>query len=113
MSEPMPGRDGLVLLLGLLTAFGSVSIDLYWPAFPAIAREFGSPVATVQYKAAAYMGGRALGQLLCGPPADQYGRKSWLLAGEAVNHAAPPFLLPYLLVHHAHSIRQRGPAAHH
>ena len=76
-----PGRGGLVLLLGLLTAFGPMSIDMYLPAFPAIARAFGVPIATVQYTVAAYMGGLALGQLLYGPLADQYGRKPCLLAG--------------------------------
>ena len=76
-----PGRGGLVLLLGLLIAFGPMSIDMYLPAFPAIARTFGVPIATVQYTVAAYMGGLALGQLLYGPLADQYGRKPCLLAG--------------------------------
>ena len=81
LTTAAPGRRGLVLLLGLLTAFGPMSIDMYLPAFPAIAREFGAPIATVQYTVAAYMGGLALGQLLYGPLADQYGRKPYLLAG--------------------------------
>ena len=81
MSTAAPCRGGLVLLLGLLTAFGPLSIDMYLPAFPAIAREFGAPIATVQYTVAAYMGGLALGQLLYGPLSDQYGRKPYLLAG--------------------------------
>ena len=84
MTKVAPGRGGLVLLLGLLTAFGPMSIDMYLPAFPAIAREFGVPIATVQYTVAAYMGGLALGQLLYGPLADQYGRKPFLLAGLVV-----------------------------
>ena len=74
-------HGGLVLLLGLLTAFGPMSIDIYLPAFPAIAQEFGVTIASVQYTLAAYMGGLALGQLLYGPLADQYGRKPSLLAG--------------------------------
>ena len=78
------GRSSLVLLLGLLTAFGPMSTDMYLPAFPAIAREFGVLIAQVQYTVAAYMGGLALGQLLYGPLADQYGRKPFLLAGLAL-----------------------------
>ena len=84
MNTAAPGRGGLVLLLGLLTAFGPMSIYMYLPAFPAIAREFGVPITTVQYTVAAYMGGLALGQLLYGPLADQYGRKPFLLAGLAL-----------------------------
>lgn len=84
MSKNITGRGGLVLLLGLLTAFGPMSIDMYLPAFSAIAREFGVGIAQVQYTVAAYMGGLALGQLLYGPLADQYGRKPYLLAGLAL-----------------------------
>ncbi len=84
MSKNATGHGGLVLLLGLLTAFGPMSIDMYLPAFPAIAREFGVDIAQVQYTVAAYMGGLALGQLLYGPLADQYGRKPYLLAGMAL-----------------------------
>ena len=84
MTTAAPGRGGLVLLLGLLTAFGPLSIDMYLPAFPAIAREFEVGIAQVQYTVAAYMGGLALGQLLYGPLADQYGRKPYLLAGLAL-----------------------------
>ncbi len=62
MLKTPAGRGGLVLLLGLLTAFGPMSIDMYLPAFPAIAREFGNSIAAVQYTVAAYMAGLALGQ---------------------------------------------------
>jgi DHA1 family bicyclomycin/chloramphenicol resistance-like MFS transporter len=78
------GQRGLILLLGLLTAFGPMSIDMYLPAFPAIAREFGVDIAAVQYTLAAYNVGLALGQLLYGPLADQWGRKPNLLAGMAL-----------------------------
>lgn len=81
MSKTTTNHNGLILLLGLLAAFGPISIDMYLPAFPAIAGEFGVGIASVQYTLAAYMGGLALWQLLYGPLADQYGRKPSLLAG--------------------------------
>jgi DHA1 family bicyclomycin/chloramphenicol resistance-like MFS transporter len=88
MSKSTAGSRGLILLLGLLTAFGPMSIDMYLPAFPAIAREFGVAIAAVQYTLAAYNVGLALGQLLYGPLADQWGRKPNLLAGMALYAAA-------------------------
>jgi DHA1 family bicyclomycin/chloramphenicol resistance-like MFS transporter len=33
-------RIGLVILLGALSAFGPMSIDMYLPAFPAISARF-------------------------------------------------------------------------
>lgn len=81
MSKTTTNHSGLILLLGLLTAFGPMNIDMYLPDFPAIAREFGVGIAPVQYTLAAYMGGLALEQLLYGPLADQYGRRPSLLAG--------------------------------
>ncbi|WP_324679219.1 Bcr/CflA family multidrug efflux MFS transporter [Hymenobacter sp. GOD-10R] len=81
MSKSISDHRGLIVLLGLLTAFGPMSIDMYLPAFPAIAREFGVNIAAVQYTLAAYNVGLALGQLLYGPLADQWGRKPNLLAG--------------------------------
>jgi DHA1 family bicyclomycin/chloramphenicol resistance-like MFS transporter len=81
MLSKTSAHTGLILLLGLLTAFGPMSIDMYLPAFPAIAREFGVEMNVVQYTLAAYNVGLALGQLLYGPLADQWGRKPTLLAG--------------------------------
>jgi len=81
MLKTASGPRSLILLLGLLTAFGPMSIDMYLPAFPAIAHEFGVDIAAVQYTLAAYNVGLALGQLLYGPLADQLGRKPNLLAG--------------------------------
>jgi DHA1 family bicyclomycin/chloramphenicol resistance-like MFS transporter len=84
MSETRSGNTGLILVMGLLTAFGPMSIDMYLPAFPAIARDFGVPVASVQYTLASFNIGIALGQLIYGPLADQLGRKPNLMAGLTV-----------------------------
>ncbi|MDA8413082.1 MAG: multidrug effflux MFS transporter [Desulfobacteraceae bacterium] len=78
------GRIGLVklvLILGALTAFSSMSIDMYLPAFPQIARDLAVPLGTVQLSVSAFLFGSAIGQLFYGPLADRWGRKRPLLFG--------------------------------
>ena len=74
----------LVLILGALTAFNSMSIDMYLPAFPQIARDLGVPIGTVQLSVSAFLFGSAIGQLVYGPLADRWGRKRPLLFGLAL-----------------------------
>jgi MFS transporter, DHA1 family, multidrug resistance protein len=74
----------LVLILGALTAFGSMSIDMYLPAFPQIARDLEVPIGTVQLSISAYLIGMAAGQLFYGPLADRFGRRMPLLCGLAL-----------------------------
>jgi MFS transporter, DHA1 family, multidrug resistance protein len=71
----------LVLVLGALTAFSSMSIDMYLPAFPQIAHDLGVPLGTVQLSISAFLFGSAAGQLCYGPLADRFGRRLPLLAG--------------------------------
>lgn len=77
-------RPRLTLILGSLTAIGPLSIDMYLPSFPSVARTLGTSVASVQLTLATYLAGLALGQLFYGPLADRYGRRPPLLAGLAV-----------------------------
>ncbi|ULH15741.1 multidrug effflux MFS transporter [Deinococcus sp. KNUC1210] len=72
---------GFTLLLGLIMAIGPLSIDLYLPAFPGIARELQASDGQVQYTLSVYLLGLALGQAAYGPVADKYGRRLPLLAG--------------------------------
>ncbi|MCR5866097.1 Bcr/CflA family multidrug efflux MFS transporter [Aquincola sp. J276] len=74
----------LILVLGGLAAFAPLSIDMYLPAFPAIAAELGVSAGQVQYTLAAYFLGMALGQAFHGPLADRFGRKPPLYAGLAL-----------------------------
>jgi MFS transporter, DHA1 family, multidrug resistance protein len=71
----------MVLILGALTAFSSMSIDMYLPAFPQMARDLGVPLGTVQLSISAFLFGSAAGQLFYGPLADRYGRRRPLLWG--------------------------------
>lgn len=71
----------LLLILGGLSAFGPLAIDLYLPAFPAIAQFFATDSEHVQLSLSAYFIGLALGQLFYGPLADRFGRRPPLLFG--------------------------------
>jgi DHA1 family bicyclomycin/chloramphenicol resistance-like MFS transporter len=75
-------------VLGCLSALGPLSIDLYLPAFPSLAREFGSTESQVQLTLTACLVGLALGQLFVGPLSDAMGRRRPLLVGLAVYVAA-------------------------
>ena len=70
----------LALILGLLAAFGPLSIDMYLPAFPAIGADLKADAAAVQATLALFFMGIAGGQLVYGPLADRFGRRRPLLA---------------------------------
>jgi DHA1 family bicyclomycin/chloramphenicol resistance-like MFS transporter len=78
------GGTGLTLLLGLLTAFGPLSIDMYLPALPALADGFHTGAPRVQLTLSAFFLGFGLGQLVYGPLSDRWGRKPPMLAGIAL-----------------------------
>lgn len=71
----------LALILGALTAVGPLAIDMYLPALPTIAREFGVDSSLVQSSLAAYFIGIAVGQAFYGPLSDRLGRKPILYLG--------------------------------
>ncbi len=91
-AAPVIGPEGqsrlhlvrLVLILGALTAFSSMSIDMYLPAFPQIAKTLRVPIGTVQLSISAFLFGSAAGQLFYGPLADRWGRRLPLLGGLAL-----------------------------
>lgn len=74
----------LVIILGCLIALGPLSIDMYLPAFPDIAKGFGVSVAQVELSLASYFAGIALGQLLYGAMTDRWGRKPPVYLGLTV-----------------------------
>jgi hypothetical protein len=61
------GLPGWLILMGALTAIGPISIDMYLPAFPEIARGLSTTSNEVERTLAAYLIGMASAQLIYGP----------------------------------------------
>src|SRR5437868_5107910 len=76
-------RARIFVLLGGLTAFGPLSIDMYLPSLPAIGRDLAASESVIQLTLPACLVGLALGQILAGPLSDRFGRRRPLLAGVA------------------------------
>lgn len=71
----------IIFVLALLTAFGPLSIDMYLPALPEIARQFSVELSSVQLSLASFLIGLACGQIFYGPITDRFGRKKPLYFG--------------------------------
>lgn len=75
-----PGSLALTILLGLLSAVGPFSTDMYVPSMPGIGTAFGATTQQVQLTISSYLVGFAVGQIVYGPLSDRYGRKPVLVA---------------------------------
>jgi DHA1 family bicyclomycin/chloramphenicol resistance-like MFS transporter len=78
------GRLKLVLIIGGLSTFGPLSMDLYLPALPSLTRDLGGSASLVQLTLTACLLGLAAGQLIAGPLSDSLGRRRPLFVGVAV-----------------------------
>jgi DHA1 family bicyclomycin/chloramphenicol resistance-like MFS transporter len=74
----------LIFVLGVLTAFAPISIDMYLPCLPSIGLSLQSDASQVQLTLATFMFGMGAGQLIYGPLSDRYGRRKPLLWGIAI-----------------------------
>lgn len=89
MSNTLIQRSGaigpaLIILLALLTALEAAAIDMYLPAMPTIAVDFGVSQGRIQQTIAIFLAGLAIGQAVYGPLLDRFGRRAPLLAGIAL-----------------------------
>lgn len=69
----------LIILLGLLSAFGPFVTDMYLPGLPSMVESFHCSVSLVQLGLTASLAGLAIGQLLIGPISDKVGRRRPLI----------------------------------
>ena len=88
IARPTATPWGLVFLLGSLTAFAPMSIDMYLPAFPAMGAELHADASQQQATLAFFLFGMAIGQFLYGPASDRFGRRVPILVGITVYVAA-------------------------
>jgi MFS transporter, DHA1 family, multidrug resistance protein len=73
-----------VVVLGGLTMFGPLSLDLYLPALPELADDLNASASAAQLSITACLVGLAVGQLVAGPMSDRLGRRRPLMIGLVV-----------------------------
>jgi DHA1 family bicyclomycin/chloramphenicol resistance-like MFS transporter len=71
----------LTLVLGALSAFTPLAVDMYLPALPALERTLATDSGKVQQTLSFFFLGLAIGQLFYGPISDRFGRRGPLLVG--------------------------------
>lgn len=88
MTTEKKKRFIIILLLGLLSALGPFSIDMYLPGFQAIATDLGTNIEQIQMSLTSFFIGIASGQIIYGPLLDRFGRKIPLIIGLFIYIAA-------------------------
>ena len=73
----------LIVVLGALSAFGPLSIDMYLPGLPSMTADLSAPASAAQLTVTACLIGLGVGQLFAGPISDARGRRPVLLVGLA------------------------------
>ena len=71
----------LIVTLSMLTAFAPLSVDMYLPSLPTLAKVYDVNEATIQLTLSSFLLGFALAQLIHGPLSDRIGRKPVILIG--------------------------------
>mgnify|MGYP003234587449 FL=1 len=80
MKETLNSKLYILVVIGIVSAFGPFVTDFYLPALPVLAGYFDTTASLVQLSLTFSMVGLAVGQLVIGPLSDKYGRKKTLMA---------------------------------
>lgn len=78
-----PGR-GKFVLLGAMSALGSMAVHMFVPAMPFVGQELGASTHLIQLAISIYLAGLAIGQLSSGFLSDLVGRRPVMLGGIGV-----------------------------
>ena len=74
-------RAARLAVIGGLSSFGPLSLDLYLPALPQVATTLHTSDGAAQLSVSCCLAGLAIGQFVFGPLGDRFGRRRPLLAG--------------------------------
>ena len=78
---PSATGSAVIIVLGILTAFGPMSMDMYLPSLPELAVFFSTSTSNAQLTLSVFTIAFGIGQLFYGPISDRYGRRGILLVG--------------------------------
>jgi MFS transporter, DHA1 family, multidrug resistance protein len=81
---PTTSRRRLLVVLGAMSAFGSITTDVYLPSLPQAAAALHTTPAGIQSSLTTGLLGLAAGQLVAGPLSDRRGRRRPLLSAMTV-----------------------------
>lgn len=77
-----------MIILGALSAFGPLSMDMYLPSLPSLTADLHASTSMGQLSITSCLIGLALGQIFAGPYSDSIGRRRPLLIGLLIFAAA-------------------------
>ena len=79
-----PSNLFIITILGALSVVSPFATDMYLPAYPQVAKDFGVQSTVISLTISSYFIGLAGGQILYGPLLDRFGRRKPLCAGLAL-----------------------------
>lgn len=80
-TQQAPRRRGFFFVIGGLSLFGPLCIDMYLPSLPTLASDLHASTSTIQLSLTTCLIGLGVGQLLIGPASDRLGRRRPVMCG--------------------------------